>query len=68
MQQIRNPSHVHWIQVLLLIRTMNEMLLEDPSVEHGQYFTDLVRQMHHFKQRIPKVLHIGLTMEAEASQ
>jgi len=54
--------------VLLLIRTMNEMLLEDPSVEHGQYFTDLVRQMHHFKQRIPKVLHIGLTMEAEASQ
>ena len=66
-QQVRNPAHVHWCQVLLLIRTMNEHLTED-SAEHGQYFSALVRAMHHFKQRIPKVLHIGLTLAAQATQ
>lgn len=45
---------------------MNEHLTEDPT-EHGQYFSDLVRAMHHFKQRIPKVLHIGLTLAAQAT-
>ena len=67
MQQVRNPLHVHWCQVLLLMRTLNDNLLEDPQIEHEQYFFDLMRQMHHFKSRIPKVLHIGLTMEAEAT-
>ena len=28
MQQVRNPSHIHWCQMLILIRTMNETLLE----------------------------------------
>ena len=42
-QQVRNPAHIHWCQVLLLIRTMNEHLTEDPHAEHGQYFEDLVR-------------------------
>jgi len=34
MQQVRNPSHVHWCQVLILIRTLNDTLLENPQVEH----------------------------------
>lgn len=32
--QIRNPSHIHWCQLLLLMRTLNETLLENPQVEH----------------------------------
>lgn len=62
MQQVRNPSHVHWCQQLILIRTLNDTLLENPQVEHEVYFSDLVTQMHHFKTRIPKVLHIGLSL------
>ena len=64
LRQIRNPAHVHWCQLLLLLRTLNNSLLANPQLEHQHFFEDLVRQVHHFKQRIPKVLHIGLTMEA----
>lgn len=53
---------------MLLIRTLNDTLLEGPQIEQSHYFKDMVQQMHHFKQRIPKVLHIGLQMEAQASQ
>ena len=51
----------------MLVRTLNGVLLENPAAQHERYFEDFIRQMHHFKQRIPKVLHIGLTMDANAA-
>lgn len=67
-QQVRNAAHVHWCQTLVLIRTLNEWLLENPAVHHQQYFADLLRQLHHYRQRIPQVLHLGLSLEASRNQ
>ena len=45
---------------------MNDNLLENPQVAHGAYFEDLVKQLHHLKHRISKVLHVGLSLEAQS--
>ena len=62
---VRNPVHVQWCQVLLLLRTLNEELLENPTVEHQGYFDDLARLLRNFKQRFTGVLHIGVQIEGQ---
>ena len=64
---VRNPVHIQWCQVLILIRTLNEELLENPTVEHQEYFDDLVRLLRTFKQRFTAVLHIGIQIESNYS-
>ena len=64
---VRNPVHIQWCQVLILIRTLNEELLDNPTVEHREYFDDLVRLLRNFKQRFTAVLHIGIQIESDYS-
>ena len=33
-QSVRNKTHIQWCQVILLLRTLNEELLEDPKVQN----------------------------------
>ncbi len=63
MQQIRNPVHVQWCQLLLLLRTMNDQLLDNPHIENQEYFSDLVRQIRMYKYRITRTFHLGLQMD-----
>ena len=51
--------------MLILLRTLNEELLENPTVEHEDYFDDLVRLLRNFKQRFSIALHIGIQIEID---
>ena len=67
-QSVRNKTHIQWCQVILLLRTLNEELLEDPKVQNQQYFDELVRLLRCFKQRFSQVLHVGNQIEVIDTQ
>jgi len=60
--QVRNPAHLQWCQVLVLLRTLNNQLLEDPATEHTDYFVQLVKSLQFFRDRFAKVLHAGISL------
>lgn len=46
--------------MLVLLRTLNSHLLDDPQTEHGDYWSQLVKLMQFFRDRFARVLHSGI--------
>jgi hypothetical protein len=49
----------------VLLRTLNNSLLEDPSREHLDYFMQVTQLMQLFRDRFAKVLHVGVHLSKQ---
>lgn len=58
----RNPTHILWCSVLLLIRTLNEQLINSPD-----YLRSLIKQIRSFEHRLLSVLGVGKQYSQEES-